>query len=274
MSNPRRHFVVPDRQIKPGVPMFHNRWIGQAIRDYEPDVVVDIGDNADFPSMSTHSHPGSLDKEGRRLQADIEAANEGERMLREGMGGFKPKRSIRLRGNHEHRLLRYIEANPVLEGLIGLHLLNDKGWEVVPYSNGSPGIMYVDGVAYAHYFANPNSGKPIGGTIQNRLSKIGSSFVQGHQQGLLQGNVQYATGVIRHGIVAGSAYLHDEEYKGQANTHWRGVVVLNEVRDGQFCEMPLTLDYLCRKYEGMSLRRFLQRNVRGAKERYSLARAA
>ncbi len=274
MSNPRRHFVVPDRQIKPGVPMFHNRWIGQAIRDYEPDVVVDIGDNADFPSMSTHSHPGSLDKEGRRLQADIEAANEGERMLREGMGGFKPKRSIRLRGNHEHRLLRYIEANPVLEGLIGLHLLNDKGWEVVPYSNGSPGIMYVDGVAYAHYFANPNSGKPIGGTIQNRLSKIGSSFVQGHQQGLLQGDVQYATGVIRHGIVAGSAYLHDEEYKGQANTHWRGVVVLNEVRDGQFCEMPLTLDYLSRKYEGMSLRRFLQRNVRGAKERYSLARAA
>ena len=84
---PRRHFIVPDRQIKPGVPMFHNRWIGQAIRDYAPDVVVDIGDNADFPSMSTHSHAGSLDKEGRRLQADIEAANEGERMLREGMGG-------------------------------------------------------------------------------------------------------------------------------------------------------------------------------------------
>src|SRR3546814_16677199 len=68
-------------------------------------------------------------------------------------------------------------------------------------------------------------------------------------------------------IVAGSAYLHDEEYKGQANAHWRGVVVLNEVRDGQFCEMPLTLDYLCRKYEGMSLARFLQRNVRNAKSR-------
>lgn len=270
----KRHFIIPDRQAKPGVPMHHNFWIGQAIRDYEPDVVVDIGDNADFPSMSTHSPVGSRDKEGRRLLADIEAANEAEALLREGMGGFKPKRMVRLRGNHEHRLLRYIEANPVLEGIIGLHLLDDKGWEIVPYVNGSPGVIYIDDIAYAHYFANPNSGKPIGGTIQNRLSKIGSSFVQGHQQGLLQGNVQYATGVIRHGIVAGSAYLHDEEYKGQANTHWRGVVVLNEVRNGQFCEMPLTLDYLCRKYEGEGVARFLQRNRRNAKARYSLARSA
>jgi len=270
----RRHFIIPDRQLKPGVPMFHNRWIGQAIADYEPDVVIDIGDNADFPSISRHAEPGSLDKEGRRLLADLEAANEGERLLREGMGGYKPKRMIRLRGNHEDRLTRYVSAHPELLGLVGLHLLDDKGWEVVPYSNGSPGVVYVDGVAYAHYFANPNSGKPIGGAIQNRLAKIGTSFVQGHQQGLLQGNMQYATGKIRHGIVAGSAYLHDEEYKGQANTHWRGVVVLNEVRDGQFCEMPLTLDYLCKKYEGESLRRFLQRNVRNAKQRFSLARVA
>jgi len=271
----KRHFIIPDRQIKPGVPMFHNKWIGMAIRDYEPDVLVDIGDNADFPSMSRHSPIGSKDKEGKRLLADIQSANEGERLLLEGMGGFKPKRMVRLRGNHEDRLLRYIEANPVLEGIIGLHLLDDKGWEIVPYVNGSPGVIYIDGIAYAHYFANPNSGKPIGGTIQNRLSKIGSSFVQGHQQGLLQGNVQYATGRIQHGIVAGSAYLHDEEYKGQANAHWRGVVVLNEVRNGQFCEMPLTLDYLCRKYEGESLRRFLQRKTRAGREgKLSLSRAA
>lgn len=270
----KRHFIIPDRQLKPGVPMHHNRWIGMAIREYEPDVVIDIGDNADFPSMSTHTAAGSLGREGQRLRLDIEAANEGERLLRYGMADFKPKRMVRLRGNHEWRLQRYIDANPVLDGLIGLHLLNDKDWEIVPYFNGSPGIVHIDGIAYAHYFANPNTGKPISGTIQNRLAKIGCSFVQGHQQGLLQGNHQYATGRIGHGIVAGSAYLHDEEYKGAANAHWRGVVVLNEVRNGQFCEMPLTLDYLCRKFEGMSLARFLQRNVRGAKEKFSLARVA
>lgn len=270
----RRHFIVPDRQLKPGMPMHHNRWIGLAIADYQPDVVIDIGDNADFESMSMHAAAGSKSKEGKRLIDDINAANEGEALLREGMGGFKPKRMVRLRGNHEYRLLRYVEANPVLEGLIGLHLLDDKGWEIVPYANGSPGIVHIDGVAYAHFFANPMTGKPIGGTIVNRLTKIGSSFVQGHQQVLLQGNTQYATGKTANGIVAGACYLHDEPYKGAANGHWRGVVVLNEVRNGTFCEMPLSLDYLCRRYEGMSLARFLQRNVRRAKERFSLARVA
>ena len=268
----KRHFIIPDRQAKPGVPLFHNKWIGMAIKEYEPDVIVDIGDNADFPSMSQHSPIGSADKEGQRLLADIEAANKAEDLLLEGMDGYKAKTMVRLRGNHEHRLLRFIDQHPVLKGLVGLHLLNDKGWKVVPYFAGSPGVINIDGIAYAHYFANTNSGKPIGGTIQNRLSKIGQSFVQGHQQGLLQGNVQMATGKIMHGIVAGSSYLHDEEYKGQANRHWRGVVVLNEVRNGEFCEMPLTLDYLCRKYEGESLKRYLQRNVRNAKERFTLAR--
>lgn len=269
-----RALIIPDRQIKPGVPLEYNRWIGYAIQDYRPDWVCDLGDYADFASMSTHSAPGSKSKEGQRLRQDIEAANEGDALLTEGMGKFKPKRKIRLRGNHCHRLSRYIEANPVLDGLVGLHLLDDADWEIVPYFHGSPGIIEVDGIQLAHYFANPNTGKPLGGTIGNRISKIGGSFIQGHSQGLLQGNVQYATGRIAHGIVAGSCYMHDEEYKGAANAHWRGIVVLNEVRNGQFCEMPLTLDYLCRKYEGTSLARYMQRRYRGAKERFTLARVA
>jgi hypothetical protein len=249
------------------------KWIGQAVADYEPDVVVHLGDHWDFSSVSSHSNPGSLDKEGKRVVDDIATGNDALELLHEHMSGFKPKRKIILRGNHEHRLTRYVNNHPELQGLVGDHLFNDTelGWEVVPYFNGSPRAVLVDGIQYAHYFANPNSGQPIGGTIQNRLSKIGSSFVQGHQQGLLQGNVQYATGLIRHGIVAGSSYLHDEEYKGMANAHWRGIVVLNEVEDGQFSEMPLTLDYLSRKYEGMSVARFLQRNYKNARERFTLA---
>jgi len=270
-----RHFILPDRQAKPGVPLIHNLWIGKAIREYKPDVVIDLGDAADFQSISTHSAPGSLSKEGQRLMQDFEVANRAEILLRQGMKGFKPKRMIRLHGNHEHRLTRYLDANPVLAGLVGLHLLDNRGWEVVPYENGAPGIVYVDNIAYAHYFPNPGTGKPIGGSIQNRIAKIGGSFVQGHEQGLFQGNVQYATGRTAYGVCAGACYIHDEEYKGAANAHWRGVVVLNEVKNGQFCEMPLTLDYLCRKYEnGQSLRRYLNKTYRRAKERFTLARSA
>jgi hypothetical protein len=269
----RRHLIIPDTQVKPGVPLHHMRWIGQAIQDYQPDRLIHLGDHWDFASVSRHSLPGSTDKEGQRIKADIDAGNKALLMLHDAMGGYEPKTKVILRGNHEQRLATYVGNNPALEGVVGFHLLNDRalGWDVVDYFHGSPKARNIDGIMYAHYFANPNSGQPIGGTIQNRLSKIGHSFVQGHQQGLLQGNVQYATGDIKHGIVAGSAYLHDEEYKGMANQHWRGIVVLNEVEDGQFSEMPLTLDYLSRKYEGMSLNRYMQRNHRNAKELYSVA---
>lgn len=273
MTTSKRHFILPDTQLKPGDPTQHLRWVGEAIRRYEPDVLVHLGDHWDFPSLSTWSPNGSKEKEGARVHEDIEAGNRGMDILEEAMGDFKPKRKILLRGNHEHRLTRYVDNDPRLEGVLGFHLLNDEayGWETVGYFHGSPKAINVDGIDYAHYFANPMTGKPIGGTINNRLAKIGNTFIQGHQQGLLQGNVQYATGHIRHGIVAGSCYLHDEPYKGMANTHWRGVIVLNEVRNGTFCEMPLTLDYLSREYEGMSVARFLQRNYKRAKERFTLA---
>lgn len=274
MQGRNRHFLIPDTQCKPGDPTQHMKWIGAAIKRYEPDVVVHLGDHWDFPSLSTWSAAGSKDKEGARVHADIEAGNKALDILEEAMDGFKPKRKVLLRGNHENRLARFVENDPRLDGVVGFHLLNDvaNGWEVVDYFRGSPKAIEIDGISYAHFFPNPMTGKPIGGTINNRLAKIGKTFVQGHQQGLLQGNVQYATGRIAHGIVAGSSYLGDEDYKGMANTHWRGVVVLNEVKDGTFCEMPLTLNYLCGEYEGMSVARFLQRNYRNAKERFTLAR--
>lgn len=269
----KRIFIIPDTQCRAGEPNRHLLWVGKAIKRYEPDYVVHMGDHWDMPSLSTFTALGSKDKENARIHLDIKAGNTGMDLIEEGMDGFQPSRKIILRGNHEHRLDRYIGTDPRLAGVLGPHLFNDRdyGWEIIPYKNGSPGAVELEGVIFAHYFANPNTGKAISGTIQNRLSKIGNSFVQGHQQGLLQGNVQYATGKIQHGIVAGSCYLHDEDYKGMANAHWRGVVVLNETRKGTFCEMPLTLDYLCREYEGDSISRFLQRNYRNAKSRFTLA---
>lgn len=274
MRGYKRHLIIPDTQLKHGVPLDHMRWIGQAIQEYKPDTIVHLGDHWDMESVSRHSNPGSVDKENKRIAKDIEAGNKGLEILDAYMGGYEPERKILLRGNHENRLDRFINENPVVAGVVGDHLFNDRqlGWEVIDYFRGSPGMVEVDGVAYAHYFANPNTGQPIGGTIQNRLSKIGQSFVQGHQQGLLQGNIQHATGRIRHGIVAGSSYLHDEDYKGMANAHWRGIVVLNEVNKGQFCEMPLTVNYLCDKYEGRSVGSFLRRNYKNAAERFTLAR--
>lgn len=265
----KRHFIIPDRQIKPNVPLEYNRWLGMAIKEYEPDEVIDIGDNNDFSSLSYYAT--AREREGRRLKADIDAANRGEELLLEGMDGYEPDRKWRHRGNHEERLQRFLNDNPVLEGLIGEHLLSDEGWNIIPYWNGNPKVNEIDGISYAHYFTHVNTGKAIGGTASYKLTQIGSPFVQGHVQGYDIGTKQFATGRTIRGVVIGSCYMHDEEYKGMANNHWRGALILNEVRNGQFSEMPLTLDYLCYKYEGMTIKRYLQRKYKNAKSRFSLA---
>lgn len=265
----RRHLVIGDTQVRKGDPVVHFEWIAKAINDYKPDVVVHMGDHWDMPSLSAYDGPGSLKAEGARYVDDIEAGNAAFRLLN---SLIKHKcRRVLLRGNHEHRINRAVNRDARLAGALGMNHAVASGWEIIDYRGASPGHVVIDGIRYAHYFAHPNTGKPIGGTITNRLAKIGQSFVQGHEQGLQQGRVQYATGVTRSGIVCGSCYLHDEDYKGYANAHFRGIVVLNEVQDGEFCEMPLSLEYLCRRYEKTNLRRFLRKRYRNAALRFSLA---
>lgn len=270
----KRIVVIPDTQIRPGDPTDHMGWIGQAIADYEPDYVVHLGDHFDMPSLSSWS--GGLEKEGMRYMADIEAGNAALQRLEDAMGGFKPKRKIILRGNHEQRIERAVAADPRLKGALTYDHFNDKalGWEVVDYNGATPGIITLEGIKFAHYFANNMTGRAIGGGASYKLAQIGSPFVQGHVQDLDIGTKQFATGRVIRGIVAGSCYLVDEGYKGNANSHWRGIVVLNEVKDGNFSVMDVTLTKLCQKYEGTSLARYMQRRYRHAKERFSIARAA
>lgn len=518
----KRHLVIGDLQQKKGCPTRHLEWIAQAVNDYKPDVLVQIGDAFDMESLSSHDGAGSLKMEGLRYEDDIAAGNQAFDILNKNIT-HKCKKYF-FYGNHEQRIERAINKDPRLVGTIGYHHLNTgKDWKHVPYESGAPGQLPIDGIMYCleenhrvlksdlsyvplktlqvgdelvafdeeprdgeiyrqyrkavvervalqdrklmkvvlsdgkvflttpehqwlasdhkatgivwmrtdqlrpgishvvkvaeewesdssyesgylaglldgeghvsrsnssqgglqlgfaqkennclkkaleildklqipykiypsssgvmqvrftgllrdklkilgkyrperllnnlrgrvdqlgrlqrtepatvvsvedagvgrvavvqtstgtmivegyahhncHFFANPNTGKPIGGTIQNRLKNIGQSFVQGHVQGLSRGEFQFATGRTINGTVCGSSYLHDEGYKGAANFHWRGIVVLNEVENGGYTDMALSLDYLCRKYEGMSVSRFLNKNYRDAKSRFSLAR--
>jgi hypothetical protein len=58
-----------------------------------------------------------------------------------------------------------------------------------------------------------------------------------------------ADGALLTSVIAGSGYPHEEAYLGaQGNKHWRGVLVLNDVHDGEFDLMPVSLKYLEKKY--------------------------
>lgn len=263
-EGPKRLFIIPDTQTRPGVPLDHLDWIGEAIVHYKPDVVIHLGDHWDFPSLSGHEEPGSAPLEGKRYADDLAVGNEAfariskpmedeiERLRRNKDKLWKP-RCIFITGNHETRADRVAQNNPKFLGTIGSDQCDTRGWE----RHGFLEVVEVEGFLVSHYFQSSHSSRAIGGTIVNKLTKIGASFIHGHVQGLDMGTRIMGSGRTWWGFSAGSAYTHIEDYRGaQGQRHWRGVLVLNEVERGECCPMPLTLGYLCRKNTGMSLREY------------------
>lgn len=244
----RKHFVIPDVQAKPGVPLNHLDWAARYIADKRPDVIVCIGDFADMPSLSLYDR-GKKSFEGRRYKADIEAAHRAMDILMNPIvqqSGYNPELVLTL-GNHENRIIRATDDDSKLDGTIGLSDLgySEWGWQVKPFLE----VEEIDGVSYSHYFYNPNSGKPYAGTAHTKLKNIGMTFVMGHQQGFDYAAREIASGKKQIGVVAGSFYQHKEVYKGpQGNGHWNGCLMLHEVKDGEFDLMQVSLDYLRRRY--------------------------
>ena len=263
------HLVVPDTQCKPGVLTDHLSWIGQYIVDRlsgQSNVrIIHLGDHADMPSLSSYDK-GKRSMEGRRVIADLDAANAGFAQLNAPLVRYNELRKERkerqwwpdrhiLLGNHEDRISRATRDDAQLDGLLTLDALDYArlGWTVHPFLKP----VDLDGIVYAHYFANPMSGRPYGGSAMTRLKNLGHSYTMGHQQ-LLDHAVRFVNGTQQHGLIAGACYLHDESYKGwQGNAHWRGIIVCHEVHNGSYDPMFVSLDYLCRRYEGMELAEFL-----------------
>lgn len=269
------HVVIPDTQVAPGVPTDNLRWIGQYIVDQfhdKPNIrIIHLGDHADMPSLSSYDKKGSRTMEGKRYLMDIEAANAGFATLCEPLEEFNAKRKKNkekqwwpedrhiLLGNHENRIARAIEDEPKLDGILSPDHLDyaRRGWTVHDFLT----VLWQDGVAYSHYFYQPNTGRPYSGMAETRLKSIGHSFVQGHQQGL-QIAQRSVAGSRHRAVIAGSAYLHNEDYRGpQATDEWRGILILHQVIDGNFDLMEVSLDYLSRRYEGMPLARFMGRRA-------------
>ena len=251
-----KHLVIPDTQVKPGVPLEHLEWAGRYIVEKKPDTVIMIGDLSDMPSLSSYDE-GKKSFEGRRYKADIAAAHKAQELLFGPLNEFNVRarknkekqyhpRKVLTLGNHEDRIDRAVESDAKLEGVLSIKDLKyeEFGWEVVPYLEP----IVIDGVAYCHYFTSGTLGRPV--TSANALlAKKHMSCVMGHVQGRQIAYGTRADGNQITGLFVGGFYQHDEDYlKWQGNKHWRGIWMLHEVHDGSFDEMPVSLEYLRRKY--------------------------
>ena len=226
-------YLIPDTQQKQGVrnpliPIAHH------ICDVKPNVVLHGGDHWDFPSLSRYDK-GKKSHRTKSFLADLRAGNEAMeafwKIIKKRWPKYKQCQWIILEGNHEIRRKNALEYGPdeLLE-LIEAFPMNYDNWNVVlPFLK----VHKINGVSFSHYFQNDSSNRPIG-TAKQLLMKRHSSRVAFHKQGFDYAEALGMEGRQIQAIIAGSCYFHNEGYKTHTNHHWRGTVVLTNVRDGMF----------------------------------------
>ena len=110
------HIVIPDCHAHPEHSNERADWLGSLIVDIKPDVVINLGDACDFPSLCSYDK-GKRSFHNKRYMDDIKCHLEFQDRLWARSKRQKKKRPATyfFEGNHEHRLHKTMELHPELE---------------------------------------------------------------------------------------------------------------------------------------------------------------
>jgi len=207
--------------------------IGRWFADEGVDVVVNIGDFADMPSLSFFGK-NKAEIEGARVADDLAYTKEMNDLFNDALDGHDPYKIMTL-GNHEHRLHRLENDDPQMKGVFGDDPwgYEEAGYYVYPYMD----IVKINGVAFSHAFINPTSlmGSIQGGSADIRMKNIGFPHVAGHQHGpLIHGQRMLGDGSPLSTLILGCAHTENHAYWGKGKDVYRGAAILRNVRNGSY----------------------------------------
>lgn len=248
------HLVIPDPHAHADFDNERADWIGKLIVDLKPDTVINLGDQWDFPSLSSYDK-GKASFHGKSFQKDLNAGLEfSERMFAPIKRAKKKKPfSVFLVGNHEQRIERVLEQHSELEGTIGYDKLDLERYydEVIHYRGQTPGIIDIDGILYGHYFVTGVSGRGVSGEhpAYSLLTKHFQSCTMGHTHTFDYSVRTDGSGRRIHGLVAGVYQHYDSPWAGNMCHLWsRGVVIKREVENGDYNIQWVSLKELQKEY--------------------------
>lgn len=269
MSFSPSHLILPCPHVHPDHSNERFKWFANLIIDLQPTHVICLGDFADMPSLCSYDK-GTKGFNNRRYQSDIDHVHEALNLIRGPLVARKKKlpKFFMLHGNHDHRIERAINADAVmLDGTISLNDLHykDYGWEVIPYSGSTPGVLELDGISYAHFFTSGVMGRPIGGehAAHTLLTKQFKSVTQAHIHTTDYCMRSDATKKHVQALVAGCYIDYYADWAGNANDlWWRGVVFKENVSNGTYDPSWIRLSTIKKEYScnGMPKHRVLMKN--------------
>ena len=249
--------IVPDIHSHPDHHNDRADWLGQFIKDRKPDVVVNMGDTWDLPSLSSFDK-GKASFNGANYERDMDSGLDFQDRMWHPMKKSKKKqpRKVFLEGNHEHRLNKVLEYEPHLAGdRYGIsyknfqleHYYND----IVMYEGGTPGVIALDGIAFAHFFISGVMGRPIGGEhhASSLITKNMHSSVTAHSHLFDHSVKSNVMGKKLTGLVAGVFQDYESGWAGRVNGLWRsGLCYLRNVEDGNYDLEFISIEALRKEY--------------------------
>lgn len=239
--------IVPDAHAHPDYDNRRFTALGNFIASRKFDHVVCLGDWFDYPSLS-HYDKGKKSSEGRRIDLDTEVGIDAfERAWAPSRKQKKQPFKLFLEGNHEFRYDRRLNDQAELDGALSKKdLLLEEYWdEVVAYKDE----YTLEGITFSHAFTAGNFDKEIGGVNAAR------TMIVEHKKTVIQGHshlYSYARDKEIVGLQAGCFFEAEQKmtYMGTSGNarYWRGLTVLNDVRDGDFDIEQINLKRLLREF--------------------------
>lgn len=210
-----------------------------------------LGDWWDMRSCSYYDK-GKKSRDADNYIEDIESGNDAMQFFlkwldKKWRGNRKKCKRILLKGNHENRTIRageYGDSN--MRELIVRYPMDVSGWDkVIPFLKE----YKIERCYFSHYFPNVGTGRPIN-TAKQLLTKKHKTCIAGHKQGFDCAEDIGEGDEIIHGIIAGSAYTHDEDYISPSNNrHFRGTLVLRDLKGSTFDLHKHSTSNLMKRYK-------------------------
>lgn len=251
----KTHLVIPDSHAHPDYDNRRADYLSMLIMDIRPDVVINMGDMFDFPSLSSYDK-GKKSFNGRSYKKDLEAGLDFDDRIWSGIRRAKKKKplSFFLEGNHEHRLKKALDMQyQELDGVMGFKDLGlERNYDhVIEYEGQTPGVVDIDGINYAHFFISGIMGRPTGGErpAYSLIAKNHVSCTAAHDHRVDYCSHTSPEGRRINGLLAGVYQDYDSPWAGTINRKWwRGVVVKRNVEGGNYDPQFISIEALRKEY--------------------------
>lgn len=213
--------------------------VEQFMGDHTFDYYINLGDLLDFDCISNHNKDKLREVEGKRVESDYVVVNQmldrHQSLIRKNN---KNAEFILLEGNHEARMERYIDANPVLEGLFEVEKklnLKDRGFQWYRYNDTR--LFQIGKLAFHHgiYTSKYHSYK--------HLENFGKSIVYGHLHTFqIHNNSTFGEDDARAAHAVGCLCEPEQSYIQGRPRSWRqGFAVIYFHPNGNFNYYPITM---------------------------------